>query len=241
MDGWGDGLGHRAPLRLGAQLAWHGALGATNLHFVDFQGTVPLFTAYDERWSFGMQLNGGFTHLSVPGESRGALMSRSLSASLQFTFFGPQRLSFHGLGLMGGAPFDGPLYFWHDVNDVGGHGGLYYDGYLVSKWMDVSLRVEFTFHSESVIQSLAEVSLIVKPHARVALHAGVSGGFSPTLWGVLGVRGRPVDFLEVGLTGSIPLANLYGDQLRGQHVPLHPSLELRFVAPVRKRLASLQR
>lgn len=232
---WGDGLNNSAPIALGAQIGWHSAWGATQLQFFDATGAIPFHTSPSGSWSVGMNVDVGLTHMAIPEEHRSSSSMRSLAGELQFTFFGPERASHHGFGLLGGGPFTESAHFWRDPNEIAPFMGTFYDGYVVTRWVDVSLRAEASVNGTSLVNMTGAVAVIAKPTERIGLHLGVTGGLTPTTWAVTGVRVRPIDGIELGIAASVPLAAALGGTVGDGFALVRPSVEFRVYAPRRDR------
>jgi len=229
---WSHGLSTLGPIEWSVDTAWHGAIGGDSLHFVDLGVGGPLHTSRNGLWSLGLRADFGVTALHVPAESRTYAETRGLRGLLQFSFFGPKRKSFHGIGFFGGAPFHTPEYFWLTPLESAAHGGLRYEGYVATEWVDVSIEAGLQLNELVYGGVLGALTLIVHPSPVFSFYVGTRAESFPTVWVASGVRFRAGD-VELGASAHVPVLDLsYGYEM--PRFVLHPSVEIRYT-PGRSR------
>jgi len=224
---WSHGLSKTAVVETTIETAWHGVFGEDQLHFVDFGVGGPVHRSKSGSWSLGLRLDAGFTTLFVPSQTRSYTEGRSFRGTLQFAFYGPKRKSFHAVSLVGGlTPSNPAAYYWLSPSEAFNHMGTRYDGYVASKWVDVSIAAGMQFNSSLAGTLFASTTVIVHPAPVFALYAGIRSEANGTSWFASGLRFR-AGIVEFGGYVHLPIGAMSsGYPLARFHV--RPSAELRF-------------
>ena len=210
---WDDGLVPRAPRRAGGRLSWLGNVHTQQVHFLDLDGQLPLHASSRGTWSLGLDLVARATIVGVPSEGRPVgFQDRAMSLGLWFLFYGPKRTSHSAVVLTGGTPFSYETrHVRLGTHEAGGHLELAYNGYYTAgRWMAFSLHTQGGVNTEVIGRFSGSFSAIfTPPMVPLAVPLGIAADTDLGLWAMVGLRGRPVPWFEVGADVEIGLASAY--------------------------------
>jgi hypothetical protein len=207
---WSDGLSTNAPTRAWVELGGAAAFGLTDYGFVDLRGGLPFWERADGAVGIGMNVVTGLSVVHVPEEGRMAAVHRGLQGEFWVNVYGPHKRSVHGIGIRGGSAVNLPNTFWLQHTEIASHWSVFYDGLFSRGPVEVAFRADTGGDAIQLGHAIGSVSMTWSPTPRLGLQAGVQAGWTPLQVAMLGVRGRPVDGLEIGAGVVLPFADAYG-------------------------------
>jgi hypothetical protein len=224
LEPWGTGLHQRAPTTWSVGGSYHQVIGDTWTHTPELQAGIPIRRA--DLWGGGLTLRVNGSGLIVPDEGRSLWNIGALEGAGWIYASGPNHRHVHGAGLVVGGAAVNASTFWRLSRDTSVYFGAFYDGYYrPHDALHLAVRVDVLGTIGDDIATLT-TSVIAVPHRMVAIHAGAQVG-GTSLWVAnAGVRVRPLDGLELGVTMTVPLLVNYDLPLSTASY-LRPSLEVR--------------
>ncbi len=230
---WGNGLTPRIPENLHADAAWRSSIGTTYYGFGDLQIGLPLMYGPRSRAGFALSVRAGLGLRHIPDEERTDLYPGSLDLGFWALLNGPRGRASHGFGLLIGGPAGPTPIYWSLQRDLDLTIGGFYQAHVdFGRWVELTTRAEVNVRAgvwgevnSEVLPAdvFATFAVSTHPIPDLSVHAGAQLGLTRSWLGVVGVRGRPAEHVELGLTFTLPIWVMDGAR-RGSW--LRPSVEV---------------
>lgn len=204
---WTTPVHDRPPTTLAAGFTWRSSFGPTSLHAPELY--IGSGFRRSGNISGGISLRTGFNHVHIPGEGRGWSEFGTAELNGMVVIHGAQRRVDHGIGMIMG--FGAPMAYWFRQRDTSMSFGLRYSGYYrAHPKLHVAAQFEVAgtpFNwPDGYVDVAGGVALIALPLPTVSVQLGVQGGIQSLELASLGVAGRVVDHVELGVRWYVPLA-----------------------------------